>query len=617
METQALDRLEALRKRNVDRDWLNSDLYRLLYRPDLYEVAYEKIRSSPGNMTAGTDGITLDGFSYAALDGIIRSLRDESFQFKPARREYIPKANGKMRPLGIPSPRDKIVQEVIHMILEAIYDSPHGAFFLDCSHGFRPNRGCHTALREFGGKWKGVTWIIEGDIKSCFDEIDHHVLISLLRRKIADERFTNLIWKSLRAGYLWKRERYLSLLGSPQGSICSPILANVYLHELDCFVERLKRRHERGQRRKHNPEYMQVAKKRQQLLKQSEGQRTPEIEELTKRLRSLPSKVIEDPDFVRIKYLRYADDWILGIIGPRTLAVSIRDEIKSFLKDILHLELSIEKTHIRHARTEEAFFLGTRLSIGGSKTQEAKIGSCRSRNGRRYRKRVTGWNPVMKAPTDKLVERLHQKGFCSKNGYPTSKAGWTLLDADQILNLFNSINRGLLNYYRFVHNFASLARIQYILRHSLAMTLAHKYRMTVGAVFRKHGRNLCFRWPLPNGKFRELQFAENTDWRKNTNAFMVNPEPKDIFGWQVTLREKSKLGFPCLVCGCEENVEMHHVRHIRKMGDRKPTGFRAVMRALNRKQIPVCASCHRKIHNGEYDGIRLSDLAYDFKAQPT
>ena len=176
METQVLVRLEALRIRNANRDWVNCDLYRLLYRPDLYEIAYEKIKSNPGNMTTGTDGSTLDGFSYAAMGDIIRSLRDEQFQFKPVRREYIPKTNGKMRPLGIPSPRDKIVQEVIHMILEAIYDSPYGPCFHEASHGFRPNRSCHTALREFRRKWTGVVWIIEGDIKSCFDEIDHHVL---------------------------------------------------------------------------------------------------------------------------------------------------------------------------------------------------------------------------------------------------------------------------------------------------------------------------------------------------------------------------------------------------------------------------------------------------------
>src|SRR5262249_16433350 len=196
MSDTALHQLEALRRRNADPGWVNRDLYRLLYKSDLYEVAYQQIRSKPGNMTAGVDGETLDGFSLRAIAGLIDSLRGESFQFKPTRRVYIPKANGKMRPLGVPSPRDKIVQGVLHMILEAIYDSPYGASFLDCSHGFRPGRSCHTALREFGKKWTAVPWIVEGDIKSCYDEIDHQLLVSLLGRKIADGRFLGLIWKA-------------------------------------------------------------------------------------------------------------------------------------------------------------------------------------------------------------------------------------------------------------------------------------------------------------------------------------------------------------------------------------------------------------------------------------
>jgi group II intron reverse transcriptase/maturase len=249
MDNQALICLEALRKHNVDRGWVNFDLYRLLYRPELYEVAYEKIKSKPGNMTAGSDGQTLDGFSHQTIRNLIASLRDESFQFQPARRTHIPKANGKMRALGIPSPRDKVVQEALRLILEAIYDSPHGAYFLESSHGFRPNRSCHTALREFSERWSGVTWIIEGDIKSCFDEIDHHVLVNLLKRKIADGRFLNLIWKALRTGYLWGKERRDTLTGSPQGSILSPILANIYLHELDCFVEQLRLKYDKGQER--------------------------------------------------------------------------------------------------------------------------------------------------------------------------------------------------------------------------------------------------------------------------------------------------------------------------------------------------------------------------------
>jgi len=615
MENQALERLEAIRKRNADRGWVNADLYRLLYKPDLYEVAYQKIKSSPGNMTAGVDGETLDGFSYDTIAGIIHSLRDESFDFKPAKRVYIPKANCKMRPLGIPSPKDKIVQETIHMVLEAIYDSPHGPFFLDCSHGFRPNRSCHTALREFGCKWGGTVWIIEGDIKSCFDEIDHHVLTSLLRRKIADDRFINLIWKSLRAGYLWKKELRSSLLGSAQGSVCSPILANVYLHELDLFVEGLRQKYEKGEKRKKNREYDRIAVNRFRMLKRSGGVMTPEIKELTKRMRTLPSVLLDDPDYVRVKYIRYADDWIVGVTGPRSLAEQIKEEIREFLKNELKLTLSEEKTYIRHAKTEEANFLGTRLRIDASNTAQPKIGHGRSAVGRRFRRRTTGYQPVLKAPMRKLIAKLHQNGFCRADGFPTSKGMWTVLPVDQVLNLYSMINRGLLNYYRFVHNFGRLARVQYILQYSLAKTLAHKFKVSMSKVFQDHGHNLAFRLELPGGKVKEVEFWLNRDWSVNTNAFSTNPIPPDYLAWHKNLRTGSKLGFPCLICGSDDKVQMHHVRHIRKMGQKKPTGFLAVMRALNRKQVPVCEGCHQKIHRGEYDGIRLQDLAYDFAAK--
>jgi len=220
----------------------------------------------------------------------------------------------------------------------------------------------------------------------------------------------------------------------------------------------------------------------------------------------------------------------------------------------------------------------------------------------------------MRAPIKQLIAKLHAQGFCDKEGYPQSKAGWTGLDADQIILLFNSNLWGLLNYYRFVNNFGAMSRIQYILRFSLTKTLAHKYRTTLRRIFRKHGRNLRFRWTLRNGRTREVAFRENRDWSQKPDAFMVHPPDISVLRWQWSLRTRSKLGYPCLICGAADNVEMHHLRHIRKMGGKKPTGFAAVMRALNRKQIPVCQPCHGKIHRGEYDGVRLQDLAYDFAA---
>jgi hypothetical protein len=305
----------------------------------------------------------------------------------------------------------------------------------------------------------------------------------------------------------------------------------------------------------------------------------------------------------------------VGVIGPRTLAESLKQGVKEFLRDVLKLELSEEKTRITHSRSEEAFFLGTRLMIGKAGS-EAKLATVRAASGRRFRRRSTGSNPMLKAPINRLVGRLHSKGFCSKDGTPISKVAWTVLEADQVINLYNSILRGLLNYYRFVHNFGSMHRIQYILRFSLAKTLAHKYRTSVRKLFRKHGRNLCFQWKLRDGTIRKVQFAENTDWKNDTNAYVEKPPQLDLLGWQIHLRTTSKLGYPCLICGSNEQVEMHHVRHIRKMGNAKPTGFTAVMRALNRKQVPVCGVCHCKIHSGDYDGIRIADLAYEFAARP-
>lgn len=163
-------------------------------------------------------------------------------------------------------------------------------------------------------------------------------------------------------------------------------------------------------------------------------------------------------------------------------------------------------------------------------------------------------------------------------------------------------------------NFASLQYIQYILPYSLAKTLAPKYRRSLCEIFRKHGRNLRFEWQLRNGEWKAVAFAENTDWTVKTDAFVTRPPDLDLLGWHARLRTRSKLGLPCLICGASDNVEMHLVRHIRKMGEREPKGFQAVMRALNRMQIPVCEECHEKIHRGEYDSIRLHDLAYDFAA---
>jgi group II intron reverse transcriptase/maturase len=613
MEFKDLGRLEILRRKNSDPLWMNGDLYRLMYKTDLYVVAYERLKSNPGNMTPGPDGSTLDGFSMKSIEDIVNQMRDESFQFSRARRVHIPKEKGGTRPLGIAPPRDKVVQEVMRMILEAIYDSPHGSSFAESSHGFRPGRGPHTALKAIRHQWSGVSWIVEGDVKAAFDNIDHDLLIAILRKRVSDERFLRLIRKALTCGYYEFKVPVNSVIGTPQGSVLSPILCNVFLDELDQFCQGLVRTHERGETRKLNPDYRRVQRKieyqRRRIPKVDDPNerraRVAHLRRLQKDLVTIPSAAC-DEDYIRVKYVRYADDWCLGINGPKELAEQLRNEIADFMHSRLALTLNVEKTFIRHAKTEEAFFLGTRLRIGSDSQRKTRV----KLGGRTFVRRTTGWTPVMMAPLKSQVARLYSDGFCDANGFPTPKSAWANLDDDQIVSKFNGVLRGILNYYCFVDNYAELRRVQYILQHSAAKTLATKHRRSTRAVFKKHGKTLNVVATTSRGKEMVTSLKLEKSWSSEPNRFLGGDilDPGHAIQFHFKLRSRSKLGEHCAVCDDAEDVVMHHVRHVRKMG-KKVRGFDRILASLNRKQLPVCRRCHAKIHGGKYDGVSLRDLA--------
>lgn len=610
-----LARLEVLRKRNADPRWVNGDLYRLLYKTDLYIVAYERLKSNPGNMTPGPDGTTLDGFSIKTIENIIASMRDESFQFSRARRVHIPKAKGGTRPLGIAPPRDKVVQEVMRMILEAIYESPHGASFSQHSHGFRPNRGCHTALKAIRTTWSGITWIVEGDVKAAFDNIDHDNLIMILRKRIKDERFLNLIRKALTAGYYEFRRPVNSVIGTPQGSVLSPILCNVFLNELDIFCEDMTGRYRKGERRSRNPEYRQIESKLGATRRKLRGHPTDEtrrtlvedVQRLSKQIRTI-APILDDGAYVRVRYVRYADDFVIGINGPREIAEAIRQEVAVFMADTLKLTLSLEKTHIRHAKTEEAFFLGTRVKIGSDSPRVRAVRA--GTTGVTVRRRTAGWTPKLLAPVQKLVTKLHSKDFCDAEGTPMSKRAWIPLDDQQIIEQYNGVLRGLLNFYSFADNYSRLNRIQYILQFSAAKTLAAKHRSSVRKIFRKHGRRLTVKWETATGKRKETFLKLERDWKAQPDRFVgigAEFDPDTAILFHIRLRTRTLLETECAICGSTDRVQMHHVRHVRKIGE-EVKGFSRILAAVNRKQVPTCHGCHRKIHKGEYDGIRLGDF---------
>jgi group II intron reverse transcriptase/maturase len=579
-----------------------------MYKQDVYILAYERIKSHPGNMTPGTDDETLDGYSLAMIEELTQEMRAEKYRCKPVRTVYIPKSNGKMRKLGIPCTRDKIVQEVVRLILEAIYDSPHGSYFKAESHGFRRSKSCHSALKDIQARWSGVTWFLEGDIKACFDDIDHEILIGILRKKIKDERFLSIIRSFLKAGYQDLDEaRKESLAGTPQGGIVSPILANIYLHELDVYVEQMQKELEKGELRRPNPAYRKLQKRRQYLAKTGKID-TREYRELGIQMRELPSLDPQDPNFVRVKYCRYADDWLIGVTGPHQLAEEIKERIGQFLMSRLNLTLSVEKTRITQARTEEAEFLGYRIRLGRSDKEQKQTLSTNA-SGKNFKRRSTGMQISLKAPMEKLIQRLHQKGFCDKRGRPIHKAAWIKQDEDQIISQYSAVNRGLQQYYRPTDNWAEMNRVQYVLKFSLAKTLAAKRQRPITQVIR--GKDISIKVKRAKGREATITFYRNTDWSVRRGAFTDSPEI-DIVRMHVRLRTRSKLGWPCVICGETQGIAMHHVRYVRQgLTSKGLKGFLRVMAALNRKQVPVCTSCHSKIHRGEYDGLSLKDLMYD------
>ena len=246
--------LDVLRERGR-RGLPCDELYRQLFNPQLYLLAYGRIYSNKGAMTPGPDAETADGMTLGKIERIIDALRHERYRFKPVRRRYIPKKDGKQRALGLPSWSDKLVGEVVRLLLEAYYEPQ----FSDHSHGYRSGRGCHTALGEVARTWTGTTWFIEGDISRCFDQLDHQVMVEVLGEKIRDNRLLRLIGQMLRAGYLEDWVWGATLSGAPQGGVLSPCLSNIYLDRLDTFVETvLMPEYTRGVRRKRNPEHGRI-----------------------------------------------------------------------------------------------------------------------------------------------------------------------------------------------------------------------------------------------------------------------------------------------------------------------------------------------------------------------
>lgn len=590
------------------------------------KAAYWDLKSKPGMMTKGIDDITLDGITEKWFTETSEKLRREQYRFKPARRVYIPKANGKTRPLGIASPRDRIVQQAFKLIMESVIEPR----FSNLSHGFRPNRGCHTALKEVR-TWKGVSWFIEGDISKFFDNIDHKILETMLEKHFKDARLIHLYWKLVKAGYVeWNSHTFQnSIVGVPQGGIISPLLSNLILNELDEYME--KRIAEQESLNAgilpyiRNPYYhkleSRIRRMKQSLLthlctKGTKGAKKGDKGELknTRRLLELikerrrVSSAIPNPKFsTRIKYVRYADDWIVGIWGPKAAALQLKGDIKELLTG-LKLELSIEKTLITNARTERAKFLGTyitKLWVRGTLLTKARNGNSRSKS----RRRVPGGNIWMTAPILDIMNKLKSQGFCYvglKNELRAKAISkFVVLPLREIVIRYRSIYLGFLNYYSFVDNIGMFRKIHWILMGSLKATIRRKCKLSWKEVNTKWGKNIT----ILEKKKRPVDFCFERPERKPMN-FKVAEKLEFIDPLLAKIKDvstRSIIGESCANCGAESNIEMHHLKHIRALNTKLNT-FDKMLAKINRKQVPLCKNCHVLVHSGKHDGISLKNL---------
>lgn len=570
-------------------------LYRMLFNKELYLQAYAKLYPNKGAMTPGVTPETADGMSMEKIDSIIEAIKYERYQWTPVRRTYIKKANGKQRPLGLPTWSDKLLQEVIRFILEAYYEPQ----FSDFSHGFRPGRGCHTALVKVQKTWTGVKWIIEGDISSYFDTIDHSVLLGILKEKINDNRFIGLIEGLLKAGYMenWRYNKTYS--GTPQGGVLSPLLANIYLDKLDKHVEEAIKVFDKGTKRAPNREYVSISGQKRRAVRKGAKELA---KSLTKRLRNLPSVDPNDPNYRRLMYVRYADDFMVGVIGTKVEAEEIKQKIGNFLMDKLKLKLSEEKTLITNAAQETARFLNYEIKNQNSDT-----------------KLIETIHRVKRRSVNGRIALLMPKSVFEKNSKPYLKKGKTAsiphleINSDfAIVTEYQAKLRGLYQYYALATNVSRLNHLRWVMEQSLMKTLAAKHKSSAHAMYRK------FATKVQTDKGKSLKCIQVTVERDGKKPLIARfggfslerqrvweiddqiPVSLNQLGTHTEILQRL-LADRCEVCGSTDKIEVHHVKKLSEVQGSKNerTDWKKYMASRLRKTLVVCKKCHQAIHAGK------------------
>jgi group II intron reverse transcriptase/maturase len=569
-------------------------VYRQLYNTNLYLSAYGRVYRNAGAMTPGGTDETADGTSLETFDTIIAALKQERYQWQPARRTYILKKNGKKRPLGLPTWSDKLLAEVMRMLLDAYFERT----FSEHSHGFRPGRGCHTALREIYHTWKGTAWIIEGDIADCFGSLNHDLIISALAEHIQDGRFLGLVKKLLDAGYMedWKLNKTFS--GVPQGSILSPVLSNILLSKLDRFVEReLMPQYNKGKKRRENQAYQRLIKRARRLRKKGQMEAAQKIKQQAQKL---PSIDPQDPDYRRLRYCRYADDFALAFVGPKDEAETIKQRLRTFLLEELKLNLSEEKTVITHTRDSAAKFLNYEITTLQSNTKQTL------RRGRKMRS-ING-EIGLKVPRNVIEDKC--KRYMRK-GKPIHRAELLNESDFTIIATYQLEYRGLVNYYRMAYNLHTLHKLKWVMEQSLTKTLAHKHKTSVAKIYSKYKMEV----EAEGRRYKALQVTVAREGKKPLVATWGGipltwdvsapiEDQRERHHWKRSELEQRLLAQVCEQCGATRmtaKIEVHHIRALKDLerydGRERPLWVQ-IMAARRRKTLVLCHVCHVDIQHG-------------------
>lgn len=586
--------LNVIQQRGQEGLPLPNGLYKLLENPDLYDRAYGKIYSNQGNLTPGIGTETADGMSDERIDAIISAIRQEKYRWSPARTVLIPKKNGKKRRLGIPEWRDRLLQEVIRSLLEAYYEPT----FSNLSHGFRPNRGCQTALVRVQKLWKGTKWWIEGDISEYFDTIDHEILLEILGRDIKDNRFLTLIRRHLAAGYMEEKSLVTSISGTPQGGILSPLLSNIYLNQLDQFVEtELIPKNTCGKSRRPNLAYTRLIGRQKYARKKGNYSR---VNELTAELRQLPTGDPNDPTYRRLRYIRYADDFLMGYTGTRKEAEEIKAELTKFLRDNLKLELNQEKTLIHNAGSQPALFLGYEI-------QAQKANDKIDRQGRRTVNGQIG----LRIP-ESTIEN-YAKDYM-RGGRPIHIPMLALGSDFAIVSWYGIRLQGIVQYYKLAWNVSHLWRLVGIIQYSMLKTLAYKHQCSTRPIWAK------YKTTRDNGFGEQVRCVEVKETNKNKTKTYVarfggiplrrdkNAVLNDIVlprymetRSDLLDRKRAKICEMCEATGTK--IEVHHIHALKDLnvdGQKAKKPWEVKMSAMRRKTLMVCKPCHQDITYGRF-----------------